>query len=282
MPESRRTPQVRRGPAGRLRRMRPVDPHTLVGAYVMDAVTDSDRARFEQHLVGCETCQAEVRGLRETTARLATAAQVRPRAELREQTILAAGLMRQLPPVTREDPAGSLIRWRGARHVVARIAGTGHPRDWVPRLAVAVAVLFAVAAVLTGSAMHGAEHRLDMATGRSHKIATVLSAPDVTMLTAQISQGGSATVVMSHRAGTLVFTAAGLPSLPESSSYQLWVLGPSGSRSAGLLPAPRDGMIGPMVISGLRPGDQVGLTVEPAGGSPRPTSPLILAMSLRG
>ena len=39
-------------------------------------------------------------------------------------------------------------------------------------------------------------------------------------------------------------------------------------------------MTGPMVISGLAAGDKVGLTVEPAGGSVRPTSLPILMLGL--
>jgi anti-sigma-K factor RskA len=283
MPEGRKLPAGRLRAPGRPGRLRRADPHTLVGAYVMDAVTDDDRARFEQHLAGCETCRAEVRGLREAAARLAAAAAIRPRAGLREQTMLAAGQIRQLPPVTRDSPAGRVPWWRAGRHALARLTGAavaGRPRAWVPRLAVAVAVVFAIAAVAMGTAMHGAENRLDLAQGRSHAIAIVLGAPDVTMLTAQVSTGGSATVVMSHRDGALVFTAAGLPALPGSSSYELWLMGPGGPRSAGVLPAARGGMTGPMVISGLAAGDKVGLTVEPAGGSGRPTSPPILMLGL--
>jgi anti-sigma-K factor RskA len=37
-------------------------------------------------------------------------------------------------------------------------------------------------------------------------------------------------------------------------------------------------MVGPMVVSGVSAGDRVGLTVEPAGGSPQPTSRLILLL----
>ena len=240
------------------------DPHTLVGAYVMDAVSDDDRASFEHHLAGCESCQAEVRGLREATARLAAAAEVRPRAELREQTMQAAGLIRQLPPVTRDRPP----------------APAGWRRTWLPRLAVAAAAVFLVLAVGMGTVMHGAEHRLDQARGSSHAMAVVLGSPDATMLTAKLTSGGRATIVMSHRYRSLVFTAAGLPALPSARAYQLWVMRPGGPRSAGLLAAGPDGRAGPMVISGLARGDRVGLTVEPAGGSARPTAPAILMITL--
>jgi anti-sigma factor RsiW len=242
------------------------DLHTLVGAYAMDAVTPADRARFEQHLAGCDPCRAEVRGLREATARLAAAAQVRPRPELREQTMQAASLIRQLPP--EGDPqAPVLVRWRARRRVVLSWAAGG------------LAVGLAAAAIAAGLAMSGAEHRLDMAQRRTHAIAAVLGAPDATMLTAKVTTGGSATVVMSHRDRALVFTAAGLPVLAPGQSYELWLMAPGGAVSEGMLPDAKGGMRGPMVISGLAPGDRVGLTVEPASGATRPTTPSILMLS---
>jgi hypothetical protein len=280
MAEKRRMPGRRLLAAARPARTSGADPHTLVGAYVMDAVTDGDRARFDQHLAGCETCQAEVQGLREATARLAAAAVVRPRTGLREQTMQAAALIRQLPPVTEEIPAARVTRWGSLRRPAARMTSAGRPRAWLPRLAVIVVPVLAVLAVGMGTVMHGAEHRLDVAQGRSHAVAAVLSAPDATMLTAKVTRGGSATVVMSHQGRELVFTAADLPALPHSRSYELWLMGPDGRRSAGLLPAAHNGMTGPMVVAGLAPGDQVGLTVEPAGGSGRPTSSPILMLGL--
>lgn len=284
-------PGRRELPAGRLRaaadaaRTRHADPHTLLGAYVMDAVTDADRARFDQHLASCETCRAEVRGLREATARLAAAAAIRPRDGLREQTMQAAGLIRQLPPVTSEAPPGrarphGASRWRTGGPVLARITGAGRPHAWLPRLAVLAVVLLVVVAVSLGTAMHGADHRLGLAQRRTHDIAAVLGAPDATMLTAEVRAGGSATVVMSHRERALVFTAAGLPALSAARSYELWLMGPDGMRPAGMLPAPRNGMTGPMVVAGLEPGDRVALTVEPARGAARPTSPQILVLAL--
>jgi anti-sigma-K factor RskA len=85
---------------------------------------------------------------------------------------------------------------------------------------------------------------------------------------------------MSHHERMLVFAAAGLPGLPRSKCYELWLVGRGGDRAAGLLPMPRHGMSGPAVASGLRPGDRLGLTVEPAGGSARPTSTMIIDVVL--
>ena len=85
---------------------------------------------------------------------------------------------------------------------------------------------------------------------------------------------------MSGREHALVFAAAGLRALPASRCYELWLMGPAGDEPAAMLPAPRQGMTGPVLASGLIAGDRLGLTVEPAGGSPRPTSPVILQLAL--
>jgi anti-sigma-K factor RskA len=62
--------------------------------------------------------------------------------------------------------------------------------------------------------------------------------------------------------------------------YELWLLGPSTARPAGLLPQPSDGKTSPVLASGLEADDKVGVTVEPAGGTSSPTTTPILAMTL--
>jgi anti-sigma-K factor RskA len=247
-----------------------LDLHTLAGAYAMDAVADADRARFEQHLASCGACREEIRGLREATARLATAAATQPRPELRAQTLRAAAQIRQLPPAVHGDPAArEMARPPRARTRLLR------------RLALAGVGVLAALTVAFGAMMHGAQDQLDQARQRTHAIAMVLNAADVTMLSARVRTGGTATVVMSHRRRALVFTAEGLRALAAGRRYELWLMGPAGARPAGPLPAPRAGMVGPMVVSGLAAGDRVGLTVESSAGSPRPTAPVIMMLGLR-
>ncbi|MGD0685356.1 MAG: anti-sigma factor [Streptosporangiaceae bacterium] len=252
--------------------------HTLAGPYALDAVSGEDRARFERHLAHCESCGQEIRGLREATARIGVSAAVRPRPELKGQALRAAARTRQLPPVSRDAPAAS-PGWRGflagARGMAGRRAGL-----WPPRLAAALAAGLLVIAVTMGVLMVGAQHRLDTDQVRGRAIAAVLNASDVTMLTAKVTTGGTATILESRHEHSLVFTAARLRALPAGSSYELWLMGPEGTRSAGMLPASREGMIGPMVVSGLAAGDDVGLTVEPAGGAARPTSAMIMKLGL--
>jgi anti-sigma-K factor RskA len=258
-------------------RLRRPELHTLAGAYALDAVPEADRARFERHLARCRACAREQRELREATARLAGAVAADPPAELVERVIAAVARTRQLPPATGPAPAwpARLIhKVRNARRL---------PSPWRPRrhrLALALAAGFLAVSAASGAIALTAEHNLGAAQQGDHAIAEVLNAPDAVMLTSRVKAGGAATIVMSHRDHALVFTTAGLPPLPSGRGYQLWLIGPHGDRSAGLLPAPHNGMTSPVIATGLAAGDQVGLTIEPGTGSPYPTSSPILMLSL--
>ena len=247
------------------------DLHALAGAYALDAVSEADRARFERHLARCETCRQEVRGLHEATARLGASAAIRPRAELKARALRAAAGTRQLPPATRDGPGP-----RGSSRWPATAGSWLWHRRWLPQATTALAAAFLAAAVAMGALAIGAQHRIDADQARGHAIAAVLGAPDVTMLTARVRTGGTATVLESRRQHALVFTAARLRPLPAAEQYELWLMGPEGIRPAGMLPRPRAGMTGPLLVSGMAAGDRVGLTVEPASGSPQPSSRPIL------
>jgi hypothetical protein len=254
--------------------------HTLVGAYVMDAVPEAERARFERHLLSCEQCQQDVRGLREAAARLASAAAVPPRPELREQTMQAAARMRQQPPLVsqhRQVSAGA--RWPRALRWPLRPAGDG-ARPWLARVALtAVVVVLAITATVFGLHVSSMQGRLSAAEQRDTAIATVLGAHDAVRLTAKVTTGGTATVVMSHRARALVFIASGLTRLPTAQAYELWLMSPAGDTPAGMLPPARRGMSGPMVVNRLGPGEQLAMTIEPASGARQPTSaPVVLVI----
>ena len=243
-------------------RIRRPEPHTLAGAYALDALDGPDRARFERHAARCQECTREVTGLREATARLAAAAAAQPPAALKEALRTETARTRQLPPVTHGSHATRRTRPRlGARRLALALGGAA---------AVAAVTVWATASLgpPAGPPSSGQE------------IATVLTAPDAVKLTAQVRTGGTATIVMSHHDGMLVFAAAGLRRLPAARHYELWLIEPGRDRPAGRLPAPSHGMTGPVVASGLRSGDRLGLTVESATGTRRPTAPMILELTL--
>jgi len=244
------------------------DLHTLVGAYVLDAVSPEERARFSAHLAWCSACRAEISELREAAASLGTAQAARARPDLRAATVAAAQLTGQLAPViARKDIQ--------AGH--GRAARSSGAIRWISAAAAAIAVAAGVAFGTHAVDMQGRDSR-----HASGIVTDVLLAPDAVMRSAPVRTGGMAIVVASRHKHMAVFIAHGLRSLPRTSRYELWLMGPRGERPAGLLAVHRGGMAGPAVISGMSRGDMVGLTVEPASGSLKPTSVPVLMISPRG
>jgi anti-sigma-K factor RskA len=238
--------------------------HDLADAYALDALDDAERARFERHLPGCRSCADEVRRYTEVTTALAMAVAAEPPPGLRDRVLAATAVTRQLPPQVAEP--------RRLRALPTS--------PWVPRLAMAGAVVGVAAAVTLGVIQVSTEDRLNTAQAQSQAIAAVLAAPDAQLRSAHASVGGTATVVLSYSQQKIVFTSSGLPVLPSSEVYQLWLIGPVNARSGGLLSEASDGKTSPVLASGLQTDDKVGVTVEPAGGTSSPTTTPILAMTL--
>ena len=260
-------------------RRSPPQPHSLVGAYVMDALDAADLRRFERHLARCPECRDEVADLREIAGSLAAASARRPPAELRTRLLARTLMIRQLPPTVGEPQAGL---WR-------YLPRLGRPHSWPgrsrrlapgPVIAAALAVCISIAAVVFAVTRPPAQSGQGGQRPADAAMTAILTAPDAIMISAAVKTGGAATVVMSRKQRELVFAAAGLPALPASRCYELWLMGARRDRPAVLLPMPSHGMTGPVIARGLRGGDHLGLTVEPATGSRRPTSPMILILAL--
>ena len=249
------------------------DLHVLSGSYVLDALSEPERDSFERHLQHCPLCEDEVRGLREAAARLGLAKTLDPPPQMRPRVLAVAYRTRQLPP-----PAGEqiglerrrvrvtwLFRPRSARRHAQR-------RPRLPRLAAALAAASLVVVVALGIT------RSDGAATAGAAISRVVTAPDARTQTMRTSAGGTVTVVVSAGQQAAVVSATGMRSLPPAQTYQLWVIGPDGARSAGLLP--RTGRAGPVLASGVEPGDRIGITVEPAGGTSGPTTTPVIAVPI--
>ena len=256
------------------------EPHTLAGAYAMDAICGEDRARFERHLARCAECAQEIASLREATARLATATAQIPPPGLKQRVMAAAAATRQRSPVTVDVPARSV--W--VRDARIRTRTWFRSLAWRARLVVTAVAVAAVAvlgvAVVFGFSNGTMRHQLSQAQASSQQVAAVLTARDATMMTRTVRGGGTVTIVMSHSMHALVFTAADLHPLPASRDYELWLIGSAGDRLVGMFPQASDHMVGPVIASALRSGDHLALTVEPVGGTSRPTSPMMLDLAL--
>lgn len=243
--------------------------HALTGVYALDAMPGRERDRFERHLARCAACDSEVRSLQDTATRFALAVTLQPPAQLRERVIAAAARTRQLSPA----PHAHALP---APHAHA-LPQPGRPR-WVNRVAIPLAAACLVLAVVLGILLGLARSELGTTRTQQQQVAAVLTAPGARLVSVRTSVGGHATVVVASSLHEMVFTSKGMPGLPSSKVYQLWVIAASGrATSAGLLSLAADGTTAPVLAARLVRGDTVGVTVEPAGGTTKPTTtPIVL------
>ena len=75
------------------------------------------------------------------------------------------------------------------------MAGT---RGWLPRVALVTAAASLAVAVVLGVVAVATQHRLNGANERNRQVAAVLTSRDAVLMTAPVTTGGTATVVMSH------------------------------------------------------------------------------------
>jgi anti-sigma-K factor RskA len=279
----------------------PDELHVLTGSYALDALTAQEREDFERHLHRCPSCDAEVRGLRETAARLAMAKTVRPPDRMQERVLAATYRTRQLPPPAADRVARAHRRARVSRlfaRTPSAVRPSGDPRPSgdhrpsadhrrpqlsrlpqllrMPRLVGAVAAASLVVAVGLGITQIATQHQLDSVQARNAAITKVVEAPDAQLETMRTSAGGTATVVFSDQQRAAVITTKGMASLPSGRVYQTWVLSSAGARSAGLLS--QLNQANQVLASGVQPGDRIGITVEPSGGTSTPTTTPVVIM----
>ncbi len=233
------------------------DLHMLTGAYALDALDDAERREFEHHLLSCEACAAEVEGLRATGAMLGVAATTGVPASLHSAVMTQVRTTRQLAPVPGDEdvnPAVPLLR---------------RARTTSRTLLAVAAALIVVAGTLGGVVFH--EHQqVTQARQLAAQMSAVIGAADAR----QIEAGGVARVIVSPAQGRAVFVGQRLPAVEAGHVLQLWVLD-GGARSVGVI----EGSAA-LLATGIRPGSKLGVTVEPAGGSPQPTTEPVMTMDL--
>jgi hypothetical protein len=71
------------------------DDHVLVGAYVLHALTDDERASFLAHLRACRPCRQDAAELSGVLTRLAQAVSRQPPPRLRDRVLTTVAHTRQ-------------------------------------------------------------------------------------------------------------------------------------------------------------------------------------------
>ncbi|MFL5869918.1 MAG: anti-sigma factor domain-containing protein [Solirubrobacterales bacterium] len=212
-----------------------------VAAYALGALTASEAAEFEEHMLHCESCRAQLEWLQPaTTALSASVPQLEPPGRLRRR-ILAEARAEASP----RGPARSIAdRWRGWLVPAAALG------------AVAIAVAIGVAS-LGGGGQSGRTVSAEVLSGR---------APDASGKLVTVD--GRATLEVEH-----------MPRLPRADVYEAWIQAGDEIEPSTTFIVDRNGD-GAAAIPDVGDADRVMVTREPRGGSEMPTSEPLLQATL--
>jgi anti-sigma factor RsiW len=280
------------------------DLHSQAYLYVVGALDPADVVEFEAHLADCADCQQEVAELREVTAELSEMVAAEPPPALRASLMAEIAQTPQEPPVApvvaterAARPAGRHAAAVPSDAAAAREPSTGESaepspvvpirRSWGSRASIAVAAAAVLAAVAIGgwaiNERNDARHDADVASEQAAEaadLARVLAAEDSQKSTAVVAGGGTATVVRSDEEGQAFLVASQLPELGSGQVYEAWTIGADDTPvPAGMFESDTGPVTVELTPAALDAG-AVALSVEPAGGSERPTTEPIVAVPL--
>ena len=209
----------------------------LIAGHALRALSSEDEERVVVHLAECERCRLKLRETEAVTASLAYGVpQVAPPPELRSRVLAIAEPVVAAPAA--EAPARARPR-----------------RGWWPR--VAVVAVPAMALALVGMLAWNISLRNDVSANRDD-LATgaAVTLPGVGNVVAQTD--GNATLF------------ANLGQAPDGKTYEAWVIRGSVALPAGVFKG--GGTVELHLTQPAKPGDKIAVTIEPAGGSPKPTT----------
>lgn len=225
-----------------------------IGAYLLEALPDSERTGFERHLEACASCQDEVESLRVALHVLpASVEQLAPPAELRSRIMAVVTAEAQLleaaagPRADLPEPA------------VARERIPLRSRFRVPALRPAFALACAAALLVLGG-LGGALLDDEGSGPASRTVAASVERGDAT-----------AKLVVGRDASRL--EVANLDKPPEGRVFQVWTQRPGGKPvpSTALFVPRSNGSASVAVPGSLAGVEEVLVTDEPVGGSDAPT-----------
>ena len=227
----------------------------LKSAYALGALTEDERREFEGYLATYPELQAEVEALVSVADLLALAPQEHePPPELRRN------LLNRIGGATDATLAEAPQRRAGLR----RLFGPGG------LAAAAVAVLAVVGLLAWNASLRGENEDLrgELESRQTYELQGSGAAQDARGEVVEVGDGQA------------ILMAENLPPVSEDEVYETWLMRDGIPEPAGLFEPSAGGIAATPVEGSLEGADAVAVTVEPSGGSPTPTSDILLTATL--
>ncbi len=253
----------------------------LAAIYALGALDGEERVRFERHLAsGCKLCQDAVRESEEILADLALAApHAAPPASVKE---------RLFDRVRRDSKASKDVKSRGgsplwmALAAAATLAAIGlglYARTIRER-----AETERIALLERAETERAAREALERDMENLSETLEAFTAPAtraVSLAGQGEGEGAAAKAFLDPQNGRLFLYVYNLPPPPSGRTYQLWLIVAGSPVSMGVFGVEPDGRgrLDTASIPAFTGEVTVAVTIEPAGGVPQPTGPIILVGS---
>ena len=278
--------------------------HLLSGAFALDALDDEEKNRFEAYLLTSEESRTEVASLSETAVAIANATPpVAPPAALKARLMAQIAQTPQLAPLVVVRPvlaaapplkvapeptpisdASTNLIDIAARSTSTSAGATPATRKasarWFVRPAsILIGAAAAVALFVGGTVVGNSNVPQPVQNQQASSITSLMATGDSQVAKAEVSGGGTATFVWSAHLGQSAVLIDKLPALASGQTYELWYIdGKSIATPAGTFQASDSGHTVRILDGKMRAGDTIGITIEPSGGSEKPTTAPIVAV----
>ena len=245
--------------------------------YALGALDGEERSEFEEHLAGgCAACAAAVREHVEALAdAVRTAPPMIPPAHVKTDLMrrVAAGSGSRSAPRRRR-----LLRWTVAS-AAAVVGVSAFVGGFVASRYEARIGAMARETARVRADLHRQEAELRDRLAVSQGVIDLLRDPAAKVVALR-GAGSTAQAwgrLVWHEANGGYLLVANVPSAPAGKVYELWTIGGGQPRPAGVFTVDASGRATHPVAPTPAPVDVFAVTLEPAGGVPAPTGPVVLA-----
>jgi hypothetical protein len=250
--------------------------------HAVNGASEQESGVVRAHVERCDACRSELEKLTRDLAVVAMSVEQHPLPEGARQRFMER--ISTAPPDTERHVVAPVIAIRKESPVRRQLA-------WMPwgvaAALAAVAVTLGVKINSLNQELRNESHQLaDLSVANAHaqEVLEVLTAPKaqrVLLTAAKAAPVPSARAVYLASRGALIFQASNMGPLPESKTYELWVIPADGKAPipAGLFRPDAAGSAS-LVLPPLPAGVEAkafGVTIEQAEGAATPTLPIILA-----
>jgi anti-sigma-K factor RskA len=224
----------------------------LKDAYVLGALPEEERLEFEQYLAAHPDLQAEIEELSSIAGLLAfSVREQEPPPELRRRIMATVEGEAAQPRTSRRSWLAGL--WEALEIRDLALAGA----------AILVIGLFSWSMLLQGEVQE--------LQGQVQSLQGQPQGPQMIALGGEGTEQGARAELVTLEGDRAVLVAENMPPAPEGKTYQIWVIKGDTPQPSGLF-EPKGGSIAAVVENPVEGADAVAVTVEPEGGSKKPTT----------